>query len=369
MKRDEMLEWLHEEDADRLDALWRRADTLRRENVGDEVHLRGLIEFSNVCRSNCQYCGMRAGRRTLPRYRMTRDEILAAALEARQRGYGTIVMQSAEDPALDTEWLASVIEAVKKATRLVITLSCGERSRDELARLRTAGADRYFLRFETSDRDLWNIIHPPRTKDATHRLETLAWIKELGYETGSGIMVGIPGQTWSSLADDIEWFRQLELDMIGSGPFVPHTDTPLGHARRRALLETNPNQVPNTELMTYKVMALTRLACPRVNIPSTTALATLNREHGSELGLNRGANVLMVNLTPLKYRALYDIYPSKACVGEHAQEQKDRLAGLLARLSRPVGLGPGASPNFLGRSRPLTEARSCSTCAPEEVRK
>ncbi len=354
MKRDEILSWLHEQDTERLEILFRQADAVRRAEVGDAVHLRGLIEFSNICRSNCHHCGMRAGRVSLARYRMTEDEILASAGEAAARGYGTIVMQSGENPGLDDRWLAQIVSTIKRRMALAITLSCGERSRHELARWRDAGADRYFLRFETSDRALWNRIHPARTHHPRHRLDILHWIKDLGYETGSGVMIGIPGQTWSALAEDIDWFRRLELDMIGSGPYVPHADTPLGRAFCRGSQIENPEQVPNTEIMTYKVMALTRLVCPRANIPSTTALATINPAHGSELGLQRGANVLMVNLTPLKYRPLYEIYPAKACVGETPQAQKERVACLLAELGRVAAVGEGASQNYLVRSRSIT---------------
>jgi biotin synthase len=341
MNRDEIIFWLTEPDPDCLEHLWHMADAARRESVGDQVHLRGLIEFSNACARNCHYCGMRARRRSLVRYRMTGDEILACAGEAVVRGYGTVVLQSGENPGLDSAWLAGVIREIKRSTPLAVTLSCGERTRDELAFWREAGADRYLLRFETSSMALWNRIHPSCTFQTEHqRLAILRIIRELGYETGSGIMVGIPGQTWASLVEDIEWFARLDLDMMGIGPYIPHPDTPLGR-RRSGLL--SGSQVPPTELMTHKVLALARLACPRANIPSTTALATLNRERGWELGLRRGANVLMVNLTPEKYRGLYEIYPAKAEMGESAEQQRERVSGLLEHLGRIAASGPGAS--------------------------
>ncbi|MDM7997651.1 MAG: [FeFe] hydrogenase H-cluster radical SAM maturase HydE [Acidobacteriota bacterium] len=350
MNRSEILAWLLEDDPDRLEALWALADDVRRKSVGDAVFIRGLIEFSSYCRCRCHYCGMRADRKNLPRYRMTAEEILDAAHEAVRRGYGTIVLQSGEDPGLDVEWLAEILQTLKRETSLAITLSCGERSEAELARLYQAGADRYYLRFETSDRILWKKIHPAGNKDAPHRIDILPRIRALGYETGSGILVGIPGQTWSSLTDDLEWFQRLDLDMIGCGPFVPHEDTPSG----QAYLHPEPSglqgeQTPNTDLMTYKVMALTRLLCPNVNIPTTTALATLNRETGHLMGLQRGANVLMVNLTPIQYRSLYEIYPAKAGISESAEAQLDRVKTLLSRLGRTAGEGPGTSPNYEAR--------------------
>lgn len=278
---------------------------------------------------------------------MTREEIIASAKEAVSRGYGAIVMQSGEDPEFNVEWLADVIKAIKLETPLAITLSCGERSEAELAQLREAGADRYYLRFETSDRLLWDKIHPSGRDGADHRLDLLPRIKKLGYETGSGIMVGIPGQTWFSLVEDIAWFRRLNLDMIGCGPYVPHKDTPSGETYRDpCLVSSLQDQVPNTSLVTYKVMALTRLVCPNVNIPTTTALSTFNRESGSRLGLQRGANVLMVNLTPLQYRHLYEIYPSKAGITESNQSQLERVQTLLAELGRTAGEGPGTSLNY-----------------------
>lgn len=213
--------------------------------------------------------------------------------------------------------------------------------------MREAGADRYYLRFETSDRRLWKQIHP--AGKGTHRLDLLPRIKALGYETGSGIMVGIPGQTWESLADDLDWFRRLDLDMIGCGPFVPHPETPLYGEYERHLSTPGGRQAPNTNLAAYKVMALARLLCPDVNIPSTTALATLNREEGYQLGLQRGANVLMVNLTPIEYRGLYDIYPAKAGIGELPHLQRQRVEAMLSGLCRTAGKGPGDSPNYEAR--------------------
>ena len=363
MKRDEILAWLLEENPDRLETLWSLADGVRRSHAGDSVHIRGLIEFSNYCRSNCHYCGMRSGRRSLARYRMTQDEILDSAREAMARGYGTVVMQSGEDPHLDVDGLAGVIERIKRETPLAVTLSLGERAPQELARLREAGADRYYLRFETSDRHLWKQIHPSGKNAVSHRLDLLPLIKKLGYETGSGIIVGIPGQTWKSLVDDIEWFRRLDLDMIGCGPFVPHPETPSGREYDdRVLSHPSPTQVLNTNLVTCKVMALTRLVCPDVNIPSTTALATLDQEDGYRLGLQRGANVLMVNLTPLKYRRLYEIYPEKAGIGELPQPQRERVDSLLAGLGRTAGEGTGASRNFEARRPAIASLQRGDLC-------
>ena len=340
LDRDEILAWLREENPARLGSLWRRADTVRRRGVGDAVHLRGLIEISNYCIRQCGYCGLRAGNRTLERYRMRADEILACAHLARQYGYGTVVMQAGEDYGIETEWLTDVIRRIKAETNLAVTLSLGERPEADLLAWRGAGADRYLLRFETTDPELYRLIHPSLPARPSDRLAILRVLRELGYEVGSGVMIGIPGQRFESLADDIDTFRALDLDMVGVGPYISHPATPLGQGEwLRALPEDE--QVPNTELMVYKVVALTRLVCPEANIPSTTALATINRKSGRELGLARGANVVMPNLTPPEYREKYEIYPGKACINETAQACGVCLRQRIEILGRHVGSGAG----------------------------
>jgi biotin synthase len=349
MTRSEILGWLRQPDETRLEELWQRADEVRRQSVGDAVHLRGLLEISNHCVRRCYYCGLRGPNRELPRYRMTPDEILACAQEAKSYGYGTVVIQSGEDPGLTKEWGAELIRKLKADTDLAITLSLGERSRDELAAWRDAGADRYLLRFETSNRELYDRVHPSLPGKKSDRFAILGQLRELGYEVGSGVMVGIPGQTYDDLANDIVWFRELDLDMVGLGPYLPHPNTPLGRVGSPA---STDGQVPNSELMTYKVLALTRLVCPLANIPSTTALATLNKVEGRELGLMRGANVVMPNVTPPQYRRQYEIYPDKACWQETAEGCHSYLKHRIESLGRYVGSGRGDSPNLRQRALP-----------------
>ncbi len=348
---EEILSWLREEDPARLEELWACADKVRVENVGDEVHLRGLIEISNHCRRRCGYCGLNAENLKVTRYRMTAEEILGCAVKAADYGYGTVVMQSGEDLALSGEFIAEVVSRIKSETDLAITLSLGERTDDELRLWREAGADRYLLRFETSNRAVYDKIHPPVGSTVSDRFSLLRRLGELGYEVGSGVMIGIPGTTYEDLACDIMKFAELDLDMIGVGPFISHPDTPLGSA---AGVE---GQVPNTEKMTYKVVALTRLVCPLTNIPSTTALATLNIAEGRELGLQRGANVVMPNMTPVEYRSLYKIYPAKACIKETSEECLACMAGRIRSLGRRPGLGRGDSANKLRRLKQETELR------------
>ncbi len=340
LSRDDLLVWLREDDPARLAELWAAADETRRRHVGDEVHLRGLIEISNHCVRACGYCGLRAGNREIERYRMSEHEILVCAHTAEDFGYGTVVMQSGEDYGIKTDWLAGIVRRIKAETALAVTLSLGERPDDDLALWREAGADRYLLRFETSDEELYHLIHPDLPGRPSDRFAILRTLQRLGYEAGSGIMVGIPGQTYASVADDIDAFRGMDLDMIGIGPYISHPATPLGDLSWARDLPAG-EQIPSDELTVYKVVALTRLVCPQANLPSTTALATINQVDGRELGLQRGANIVMPNLTPPEYRVKYEIYPDKACVGETAEMCRGCLQGRIEAIGREIGTGPG----------------------------
>lgn len=356
LEKPALLEWLREGDSARLEELWRQADETRRRTVGEWVHLRGLVEISNHCVRSCHYCGLRAGNRRVPRYRLSQEDILAAARDAREFGYGTVVLQAGEDPFLTGAWVEETIRLIKGETGLAVTLSLGERSVADLVRWRGAGADRYLLRFETSDRALFAAIHPPRSGQALDRIELLRILRDLGYEAGGGFMVGIPGQSWPSVADDLLLCAELDLDMIGIGPFLPHPDTPLGRKMRPAgLADPGADQVPNTVLSTCKAMALARMLCPEANIPSTTALATLNPVNGRELGLARGGNVLMPNLTPAAERQHYEIYPGKAC----SDETKTQCRGCVLRRIHGIGRRPGHGPG--GRRRAGSRDRTPQT--------
>jgi len=337
---DAIPDWLHCQDQEKLAGLWELADRERVRSVGDCVHLRGLVEISNHCVRSCHYCGIRSANTSVKRYRMQHDEILACARQAVAFGYGTLVLQAGEDPGLDAQYVAGLIRSIKHATPLAITLSLGERNPAELELWKTAGADRYLLRFETSDRELFTRIHPPRNnQDVNDRIALLRIIQSLGYETGSGIMVGIPGQTYDSLARDLLLFHELDLDMIGIGPYLSHPASPLTHADTH---DAGAQQVPATEQMACIVVALTRLMCPEANIPSTTALATINSAQGRRHGLTRGANVCMPCLTPVHYRCLYEIYPEKAGSKITPDDSHRDVQKTLAGLNRPTGVGPGS---------------------------
>lgn len=339
--------WLRESDPARLAGLWQEADQIRQRFVGAEVHLRGLVELSNYCVRLCAYCGLRAENHAIHRYRMSEDEVLRCAHQAVEYGYGTVVLQSGEDPGIAADWVSRLIRRIKTETALAVTLSLGERDEAELAEWRRAGADRCLLRFETSNRALYDRIHPPRPGIRSDRIALLGAARRLGYEIGSGVMIGIPGQTYDDLARDVELFAALELDMIGVGPYLAHPQTPLAGEVEAAA--TRCEQAPSDELTTYKMIALSRLACPRANIPSTTALATLNLQSGRELGLLRGANVIMPNLTPPRYRVHYEIYPNKACIRETAGACRVCTEARIRSLGRTIGVGRGDSPNYHAR--------------------
>ena len=343
MNRDEILDWLLETDPVRLEELWERADAVREAHVGMAVHLRGLIEIGNHCVRKCAYCGIAACAPGMERYRLAFQDIIDCAVRGQAFGFGTVVMQSGEDPGITREFMVDVIRTIKRRTGMAITLSLGERREEDLRAWKEAGADRYLLRFETTDPELYRTIHPSLPGTAlSDRLQQLLLMREIGFEIGTGVMVDIPGQTWATLATDIWTFRDFDMDMIGIGPFILSPGTPLdGELGEQLRREAGTGQVPSDELTTLKALALTRLLCPDTNIPSTTALATLDPGAGRANGLKVGANVVMPNLTPPKYRVLYRIYPGKAGLQETADITRDKIEAQIHALGRSIGRGPG----------------------------
>jgi len=358
MDRSTILRWLRERDPERLEALYAEADAVRRAHVGDAVHLRGLVEISSYCRRKCTYCGIRAGNFSVERFRLTAAEVVACAKQVAAFGCGTVVLQGGEDPAFDVESCAEIIRQIKAETPLAVTLSLGELAPADLERLRAAGAERYLLRFETSNAALYARLHPPHQPGEPTRRELLHRLRELGFEVGSGVMVGLPGTTFEDLANDLLAFRALDLDMIGIGPYIPHPQTPLG----RHGVRTTADQVPNDVVTSCKAMALTRLLCPRSSIPATTALATLS-PGGRMQGLRAGANVWMPNFTPPRFRASYEIYPGKASP-RHDEIAHEFVLETIALMGRHVGRGPGPRPNYVARTSPVPTEAPCSPSAP-----
>ena len=353
MKCDSIVSSLMNNSSADLAALFCQADEIRRKNIGQKIHLRGLIEVSNFCRRNCLYCGIRFANKTIPRYRMTKNEILDSAAKAVEFCYGSVVLQAGEDQGIAADWMADVIRKIKQMG-LAVTLSLGEREDDDYLLWHDAGADRYLLRFETSNKILFRTIHPPLpNQEPVDRIELLLRLRKMGYEIGSGVMIGIPGQTYEDLARDIELFRTLSLDMIGCGPYLPHPQTPLGNPEMYEKFGIPKidvkDQVPATAEMAFKVIALTRLACPKANIPCTTAVATIDAQDGRKLGLMRGANVVMPNLTPIKYRKMYEIYPNKAATYLTAEQTHEAVMQTLREIDRTPATGRGDSLAFCER--------------------
>lgn len=329
LTRDEIESRLREEDPQQLERLFGAADAVRARHVGEAVILRGLVEISSHCKRSCAYCGLRAQNKSAVRYRMENAEIFACAERIAKLGIGTIVLQAGEDPALDRDRVAEVILGIKERTGLAVTLSLGEREDADYEAWRRAGADRYLLRFETSDPELYSRIHPRHTAPFD-RFAALHRLRDMGYEIGSGVMVGIPGQTVESLARDIELFFELGLPMIGSGPYVPDPATPLGISPQPEI----EDQVPADLISSLKVIALSRILRPDANIPSTTALATIAGENGRARALETGANVLMPNFTPEARRADYAIYPNKAVLCEASDHMLEGLRRDLSDIGR-----------------------------------
>ena len=305
--------------------LFSLADKVRRENVGDEVHLRGLIEFSNICHCFCKYCGLRCENKELDRYRILPDDIVKYAQKAVEMDYKTIVLQSGEDVFYSKEILCDIIKRIKEFD-VALTLSIGERSFEDYKAFRDCGADRYLIRIETTDKDLYKKMHP--NMDFDNRLRCLNDLKKLGYEVGTGCLVGLPEQTIESLADDILFFKEINADMVGIGPFIAHPHTPL-------------KDMPNGDFtLALKVMALTRILLKNINIPATTAMETLN-PNGRIIALQSGANVVMPNVTTTEYRAKYEIYPNKICINENPSQCFNCIGGKIRSIGRTISTDYG----------------------------
>lgn len=307
------------------DWLFSLADKTREEYVGDEVHLRGLIEFSNICKRQCKYCGLRCEDKFIDRYRISKENIISYAEHAVNMGYKTIVLQSGEDEYYNTDLMCEIIEGIKKLG-IALTLSIGEKTYEEYKAFKEAGADRYLIRIETTDKTLYNQMHP--NMDFDNRVRCLEDLGRLGYEVGTGCLVGLPNQTIESLADDILFFKEINADMVGIGPFIPHPHTPL------------KDSATGSFTLALKVMALTRILLKDINIPATTAMETLN-PNGRIIALQSGANVVMPNVTTTEYRAKYEIYPNKICINENPDKCKGCISAKIQSIGRTVSTSFG----------------------------
>ena len=293
------------------------ADEKRREVYGDEVFVRGLIEFTNFCKNDCYYCGIRRSNAKAKRYRLTEDEILDCCREGYGLGFYTFVLQGGEDPYFTDEVLCRIVRRIKSEfPDCAVTLSVGERSYESYKNLREAGADRYLLRHETADPVHYGKLHPA-SLSSENRKKCLFDLKSLGYQVGSGFMVGSPFQTAENLVADLRFLQKLDPDMIGIGPFLSHSDTPFA------------DRESGTAAQTLRMISILRLMFPRALIPATTALGTVD-PRGRELGLTAGANVVMPNLSPVRVRKMYELYDNKICTGEESAQCVDCLKARVA---------------------------------------
>ena len=294
------------------DILFNRADDVRRQIYGKDVYLRGLIEFTNFCRNDCLYCGIRRNNRNASRYRLTTEEILACCKEGYSLGYRTFVLQGGEDMYYTDKNICSIVSRIKESyPDCAVTLSIGERSYESYKAYRNAGADRYLLRHETVVDSHYSKLHPAGMS-LENRKRCLYYLKELGFQTGSGFMVGSPFQTLDYILADLEFLKELMPDMIGIGPFIPHRDTPFGEYKAGNLR------------LTLRLISVLRLMFPYALIPSTTALGTIH-PLGREMGLRAGANVVMPNLSPVDVREKYALYNDKICTGEESAQCRECL--------------------------------------------
>ena len=325
MNRADIIQHLRSSDPKELFA---EADRVRKEYMGDAVHLRGLVEFSNVCGKDCLYCGIRRSNNDVQRYRLEIDDIFDTACSAKQLGYKSLVLQSGESEQYSLSAMCGLVRRIKNELGIAITLSIGEKSWEEYAALKESGADRYLLRFETSAEKIYNELRPGTTLE--DRLRCLKWLRDLGYQVGSGIMVGLPGQTEEMIADDILLMNALDLDMIGIGPFIADPHTPLKDA------------ASGTLDLTLRALALIRITTKNTHLPATTAMGSIDPQ-GRQMALRCGANVLMPNVTPTKYREHYQLYPNKICIKDKPGDCFLCISGMLAMLGRTISDDVGHS--------------------------
>ncbi len=327
-----------------MSALFAQARAVKENTIGNKVYLRGLIEFSNICRKNCYYCGIRCENKTVERYELGDEAVMAAVDFAWKNRYGSVVLQSGEQqsPAF-TRRITGLLHKIKEYTKdeIGVTLSCGEQSAETYKEWFAAGAHRYLLRIETSDRNLYYNLHP---NDANHAFETrlnaIKTLQECGFQTGTGVMIGVPFQTVEQLADDLLFFKAMDVDMVGMGPYLEHKDTPL-YQYRHLLLP------PEQRLaLSLKMVAVLRLLMPDINIAATTALQVLHPE-GRELAVLAGANIIMPNMTLTEVRQNYQIYENKPGIHDDAALSKSKLEATLHKAGIEIGYGEwGDSKHF-----------------------
>jgi biotin synthase len=307
LSKEDFIRLLTDLSAEDIEYLRERAREVSKKQFGNLIYTRGLIEFTNYCRNDCYYCGIRRSNRNVQRYRLTNDEIIDCCRQGYELGFRTFVLQGGEDGSYHDDDIVEILKMIKKDyPDCAVTLSIGEKSYDSYLKYYEAGADRYLLRHETANEEHYSKLHP-KELSLSNRKECLRNLKEIGYQVGAGFMVGSPYQTIEHIAEDLLFIKELSPQMIGIGPFLPHHETPFAD-RTKGTLE-----------QTLVLISILRLMIPNALIPATTALGTVDPK-GRELGILSGANVVMPNLSPTKVRKKYELYDNKICTGDEAAE-------------------------------------------------
>lgn len=319
ISREELEILLASEDSSVIEELYRRAREEAAVYYGNRIYIRGLIEFTNYCRNNCYYCGIRNANRKTERYRLTLEQILSCCETGWNLGYRTFVLQGGEDPYFTDDKVCQIVREIKaRYPDCAVTLSIGEKEEASYQAYFDAGADRYLLRHETADEKHYRMLHPEQMS-LSFRKNCLKILKKIGYQTGCGFMVGSPGQTVDTLYEDLMFIKELEPEMVGIGPFIPHKDTPFAEKPAGTLDQT------------LRLLAIIRLIHPHVLLPSTTALGTIHPK-GREKGILAGANVVMPNLSPVNVRDKYKLYDNKICTGDEAAECRACMAARMKNI-------------------------------------
>ena len=323
LSKEEFVRLLAISEKDDIDYLTERAKSVRDDIYGKKVFIRGLIEISNYCKNDCYYCGIRRSNKNAQRYRLSKEQILSCCENGYELGFRTFVMQGGEDAFFKDEVVCDIVSSIKERyPDCAVTLSLGERSTESYRKMKEAGADRYLLRHETFDNTHYNKLHPVEL-DPENRKRCLRDLKALGYQTGTGIMVGSPYQTIENISEDLLFIKELNPEMIGIGPFIPHKDTPFKDFES------------GTMEMTLRLISILRLLCPKALIPATTALGTISPQ-GREKGILAGANVIMPNLSPKEDRKKYMLYNDKLSDGEEAAEGLNKLKESMRKIDYEI---------------------------------
>ncbi len=333
LSKQEYISLINCNDKESLEYLRQKAEKQRQDIFGRDIYMRGLIEFTNYCKNDCLYCGIRRSNKNAQRYRLTKEEILDCCKNGYDLGFRTFVLQGGEDAYYTDDIIVETVREIKSQfPDCAVTLSIGEKPKESYKRYFDAGADRYLLRHETASAEHYSLLHP-KDLSPENRMECLKNLKEIGFQTGCGFMVGSPFQTVENLAEDLIFIDKFKPHMVGIGPFIPHKDTPFR------------NEKSGTLEMTLKLLAIIRLILPKVMLPSTTALGTINPK-GREMGILWGANVVMPNLSPTTVRKKYMLYDNKICTGDEAAECRFCMQKRMESIGYKVVVSRGDYPDL-----------------------